>query len=172
MHQLHTAYDCRTESIVPSIAYFPLIFAFIGLGVFLYNTFNGDRQEINKWGISKRKYGMLFGIFFCLFALMMSAAVVSSKAGSHQTAVALFNSKKRKTVEGVVQNYHPMPEGGHDSERFTVGGVKFEFYGYDLGSPGYHTAAVDGGAIKADEYVRLTYANYYDDNVILKIEVE
>lgn len=172
MHNLHTVYDCHTESVIPSFAFFPLIFVIIGLGVFLYNTFYADRSEINKWGINKRKFAMLFGIGFALFALMLSAAAIASKAGARRTSVALFNSKNRKTVEGVVQNYRPMPAGGHESESFTVNRIKFEFYDYDLADPGYHTAAVNGGAIKAGEYVRLTYADYYDDNVILKIEVE
>ena len=172
MHQLHTVYDCHTESIIPLFAFFPLIFVIIGLGIFLYNTFYADRNEINKYGVNKRKFAMFFGLGFALFALSMSAAIIASKAGSRQTSIDLYNSKNRKTVEGLVQNYHPAPAGGHQSESFTVEGVNFEFYDNDLADPGYHTAAVNGGVIKAQEYVMLTYVNYYDNKVILKIEVE
>jgi hypothetical protein len=172
MRHLHTVYDFHNERLIPYFSFLPAPFIIIGLGIFIYNLFYGDREGTNKWGINKRMFNMFFGLGFALFALSLSAMTISSKLGGHSTAEAIFNSGKYKTVEGIVENYHPMPPGGHQSESFTVDGIKFEFYGSTLGDPGYNIPAVDGGVFKAGLFVRLTYANYYDNNVILKIEAE
>jgi hypothetical protein len=65
-----------------------------------------------------------------------------------------------------------MPEGGHDTERFTVNGVAFEYSDYDLNDYGYNNSATKGGAIKEGLFVRIDYFNKGTKNVILRLETE
>jgi hypothetical protein len=171
-HSLYTVYDFHNEQLISSFSLFPLVFVAIGLGVFGYNIFYGDREGANNWGINKRKFGMFFGLGFALFALSLSLAMVSSRMGAQNTTESLFETRKYKTVEGIVKDFHPMPATGHDMEHFTVNGIYFEYSDNSLGDPGYKTSEINGGVVKKDLYVKLTYINYYDRNVILKIETD
>ncbi len=59
-------------------------------------------------------------------------------------------------VEGPVGNFHPQPYGGHDTERFDVGGRHFEYSDYGS-TPGFNTTQSHGGPVHAGEYVRITH---------------
>jgi hypothetical protein len=69
-------------------------------------------------------------------------------------------------VEGLVQNFEPMPSGGHKRERFTVNGIKFEYSDFNV-TPGFNNTASLGGPIKSGMPVRISHIG----NTILKIEV-
>ncbi len=171
MQNLHTVYDFHNERLIPYFAWFPLLFVIIGLAVFLYNAFFADRESVNSWGINSRKFNMFFGLGFALFALSLSRMVIVSKLDAQNIAEYLFNSGKCKTIQGIVKDFHPMPAGGHDTEHFTVNGVYFEYYD-NSPDPGYNTAQINGGIIKGNMYVKLTYLNYNDRNVIFTVETE
>ena len=76
-----------------------------------------------------------------------------------------------KIVEGYVDQYHPMPSDGHDTEHFNINGVYFEYSNYEIVN-GYHDAASLGGVITHDgQHLKIKYIE--DDsgnNVILYIE--
>ena len=123
-------------------------------------------------GINKRKYGMVFGIIFASFGGLICVILIPSMFSDYSNTKSIYLEKKYQTTEGTVENYHPMPESGHDSERFTVNGVEFEFSDFDLSDYGYNNAASHGGAIKAGIEVRIGYFNNGHKNVILKLETE
>ncbi|SNS00983.1 hypothetical protein [Flavobacterium sp. ov086] len=75
-----------------------------------------------------------------------------------------------KSIEGYVSDFHGMPSSGHDTERFKVRNVKFEFSDFDLTDFGYNNAKSKGGVIDENAYVRLKYYQSKDRNVILKLE--
>jgi hypothetical protein len=75
-----------------------------------------------------------------------------------------------KSVEGYVKNFHAMPSSGHDTERFNVKNVEFEFSDYDLTDFGYNNAKSKGGKIDENNYIRVHYYQSKDRNVILKLE--
>jgi hypothetical protein len=172
MRKLHTVYDFHNERLIPYFSIFPLFFVALGIIIFLYNKYRSHSDEVNSWGINKRKFGMYFGLGFSLFALSLSAAIVSSRTGAYNTTKDLFDQKGNKTVEGFVKDFHPMPAEGHDMEHFTVNGVYFEYSDNSLGDPGYNTSAINGGKIQSGLHVRLTYIKHYDRNIIFKIETE
>ena len=58
---------------------------------------------------------------------------------------ALANNQVN-VVEGYVENYHPQPLGGHDTERFEINGVSFEYSNFEI-TNGYNTPACYGGVI-------------------------
>ncbi|MBO9586707.1 MAG: hypothetical protein J7574_21280 [Flavobacterium sp.] len=75
-----------------------------------------------------------------------------------------------KSIEGYVSDFHGMPSSGHDTERFKVRNVKFEFSDFDLTDFGYNNAKSKGGVIDENVYIRLKYYQSKDRNVILKLE--
>ena len=66
-------------------------------------------------------------------------------------------SGEYRVVEGVVSDFHPIPATGHDSERFTVDGVRFEYSDNDLSKGGFNNAASLGGPIKTGLRVKIAY---------------
>ena len=102
-----------------------------------------------------------------------SLAVVASTASDaldrDQTERAVEASP---VVEGVVENFHPMPQGGHDTDRFDVSGVHFE-YGSAGMSQGFNQDVTVGGPIRAGLYVRIHYVSVgaRHDNVIVRREI-
>lgn len=75
-----------------------------------------------------------------------------------------------KSIEGYVNDFHGMPSSGHDTERFKVRNVKFEFSDFDLTDFGYNNAKSKGGEIDENAYIRLKYYQSNNRNVILKLE--
>jgi hypothetical protein len=171
MPKLHTIYDFRDEHFITGFSLLFLIPVIIGAGIFLYNFFNGDVNTKTTFGMSQKSFGMLFGAIFALLSLGMFCSSVLAVAEKYYSEKSFYDDGKCKIVEGIVENYHPMPAGGHDTEHFDVKSVHFDFTDYSLGDMGYNTSASHGGVIKAGLYVRLWYVASYDRNAILRIEI-
>lgn len=150
----------------------PLLFVVVGIGFYIYHKKFVECSTTSSSGIDKRKYGMVSGIIFASLGGLISIVLIPSMLGEYFKTKSVYDNKQYQTIEGVVENYHPMPAGGHDSERFTVGGVKFEFSDFDARDYGYNNAASHGGVIKEGLQVRIGYFNNGDKNVILKLETE
>jgi len=172
MEDLKLIYDASEQSPRFGTLMFPLLFVAIGLAIFFYHKKIVDKTAKSSFGINKRKYGMFFGILFASFAALISAFVIPSQIAEYRQTKRIFTNKNYKIVEGKVANYHPMPAGGHDTERFSVDSVHFEYSDYDLTDYGYNNAASKGGVIKEGLYVRIGYFNNGNRNVILRLEVE
>lgn len=172
MEELKIVYDFADCFPRIGVMVFPLIFSLIGLGIFCYYKKGVIKDRTSMFGISRRKYGIMFGIFFASFGGLISAILISSNLLEYFKTKRVYQNKEYKIVEGRVEHYHPMPEGGHDSERFNVKGIMFQFSDYDLSNYGYNNAASKGGAIKENLLVRIAYFNNGERNVILKLETE
>lgn len=79
-----------------------------------------------------------------------------------------------KIVEGVVEDFHPLPSGGHDSENFTVSGVKFAY----ASTPGsysrleYDKCMIHGGCITGNGMkVKIWYLGDGDTTQIMRIDI-
>ena len=88
----------------------------------------------------------------------------------HNNLVESASSGKVRVVEGVVENFHPMPASGHDTERFTVAGESFAYSDYEI-TGGFNNAASHGGPLRAGLPVRITFVQESSHNVIVKLEV-
>lgn len=119
-------------------------------------------EELVKGGFSalkKRKsYFVMLGIalFFLIITLYVPYANLS-----HNSALREYYDRYKAGdcayVEGVITDFHPMPEEGHDVESFTVNGVYFA-YGGDLSSTYYYNLCQkDGGQLKDGREVRIWY---------------
>ncbi len=172
MDNLKLIYDFSQRSPGFGVMLFPLLFVFIGIGIFLYNKNIVDKNAKSSFGISKRKFGMFFGLLFLSFTILVSTLTISSHISEYGKTIDVYKNKSYKTVQGLIENYHPIPKGGHDSERFTVQGVSFEYSDYDLTDYGYNNAASNGGAIKEGLFVRINYFHNGTKNVILRLETK
>jgi hypothetical protein len=172
MQDLKLIYDFTEQSPRFSIIMLPLLFIAIGLAIFFFSKIKVDKAATSSFAINKRQYGKFFGLVFASFAALISAFVIPSQIAEYRNTKTIFTTKNYKIVEGKVKNYHPMPASGHDTERFIVDSVQFEFSDYDLTDYGYNNAASKGGVIKDGIYVRIGFFNNGKRNVILKLETE
>ncbi|MBC7721654.1 MAG: hypothetical protein H7068_06480 [Pedobacter sp.] len=172
MQDLKLVYDFADRFPRIEVILFPLVFVAIGLAIFYYHKKGVTENERLKTNISNREYGMVFGIFFASIASLFSTFVISINLNEYFKTKKNYDNKEYKIIEGKVQHYHPMPEGGHDSEHFDVKEIYFEYSDSDISDYGYNNATSNGGAIKENLYIRITYFNNGDKNVILKLETE
>lgn len=105
------------------------------------------------------KYASL--IFFVFF---ISIQILKT----YQTYSAINNGLK--FIEGYVTNFHAMPSSGHDTERFSVNNVKFDYSDFDSTDFGYNNAKSKGGKVDEKSYIKIHYYKSKDRNVILKLE--
>ncbi|MDB5201708.1 MAG: hypothetical protein JWQ27_1117 [Ferruginibacter sp.] len=172
MKELKLVYSFAERSPNIGVMILPFVFFIIGLGIFFYSKKKADNKTPAKSSTYKRIYGMIFGVVFALFSGLIGAFVITSNLGAYRATRNIYKTKRFHIVQGKVDNYHPMPEGGHDTERFTVNGVAFKYGDYDVTDYGYNNAASKGGVIKEGLFVRICYFNNGDKNVILRLEIE
>lgn len=170
MEALHIVYDFANRSI--SLGFLgPL--PFIGVGLFIYYYHKGIKNDSEAmYRLHTRKNGMILGLAMVIFLSIGFIITTIEGFTNYFHAKSIYDNHNFKTVEGTVENYHPMPLGGHDTERFDVNGVHFEFRDYDGTDYEYNNAAVNGGAIEKNLYVKISYFNNGKKNVILKLETD
>ena len=100
------------------------------------------------------------------FAVLWTVSAWHS-ASSHQNELrSRYVSGDFTVVEGVVENFDPMPEHGNKMESFTVKNTKFSYSDFYI-TPGFNNAASRGGPIREGLYVRISHIG----NTIVKLEV-
>lgn len=117
------------------------------------------RQELRRrapYG-SRTRIGAI-GLVVALYAVVTGSVIVLtltglSSASAEDTTRAIESSP---VVEGSVESFHPMPSGGHDTERFDVAGVHFEYSHWSV-SQGFNQDVTVGGPIREGLYVRIHY---------------
>jgi hypothetical protein len=108
----------------------------------------------------------VFGGVVLGFSILWTALSASSIIAGNLRAGDAVRSGKCRVVEGVVQDFHPMPEEGHEMETFKVADVTFGYSDYVITS-GFNNAASHGGPIREGLPVRICYLG--DD--IVKLEI-
>jgi hypothetical protein len=118
----------------------------------------GESQRHGPIG-QRPRVGIVVLSMLLLVIVTASATVVTltalSSPNQEETARAIESSP---VVEDVVENFHPMPSGGHDTERFDVAGVHFEYSHWNV-SQGFNQDVTAGGPIRQGLYVRVHYVN-------------
>ncbi len=74
-----------------------------------------------------------------------------------------------KQLVGTVQDFVPLPSGGHGMEQFTLNGVAFQYSDYVV-TPGFNTTSAAGGPMREGLQVRLEYLPGADP-IITRLEV-
>ncbi len=144
-----------------------LFFGLLGLTVSCAKTLKNPR------GTGKRDARVGFGIG-ALGILMLAgvmALVIPEQARLYRSIVGAYERGDYQIAEGFVEEFHPMPKEGHDTERFILDGAAFAYSDYTV-QFGYHTSRAHGGIITGDgQHLRI---GYVEDprlgNVIVRIE--
>lgn len=133
---------------------------FAGVGFFLIK--NRERLSKNrpKWFVN------VFSWFFFSFAILWTLIAGLGIGFQQYQLRSDYARGDFDVVEGIVENFDPMPYEGHKSETFTVNGVKFSYSDYRV-TPGFNNTASHGGPIREGLSVRISYIG----NTILKLEV-
>ncbi|GHC66836.1 hypothetical protein [Ulvibacter litoralis] len=104
----------------------------------------------------------IFMYFWIGFGVLWTTLAFISTGSEYFSSIRAMKNGTYKEVEGIVENFDPMPHSGHKNESFTVNGVKFEYS--DFGpSSGFNNTKSHGGPIDEGKYVRI---NYYDGKIL------
>lgn len=132
---------------------------------------DGFRVFLNKKGFILI---LVFAVILSYATVMLGYTGISTVVNRHQLYNNYINGEC-DYVEGFIEDFHSMPEDLHDSEHFTVNGVKFS-YGADNSEYFYSTCRKDGGILQEGLYVRLWYFNTdigseYPMSYIMRIDI-
>jgi hypothetical protein len=117
-----------------------------------------------KAGSSKGTRWMSLGTVSLLIFWVVSTFL--SVTNNYEATVGLLRAGRASYVEGVVQNFVPMPFTGHAVESFQVNGIPFSYSDY-VSTAGFNNTSSHGGPIRSGLYVRV----WYSGNTILKLEI-
>lgn len=111
-----------------------------------------------------------FALFFAAFSWSIATFLWTSIRSDQSALRRALADGRAPVVEGVVEDFVPMPRGGHALESFRVGGVRFAYSDYIM-TAGFHRSAASGGPIHAGLPVRITYVPRGRANEIARLEV-
>ena len=148
---------------------FIMIFVVIFIAVFpfiLKHKLNNNKNHYNYKSI-KSLYIAGFG-FFATFSL----GVLLGQIDMYNKIVKAYEQGNYQIVEGYIENFDPMPYGGHKEESFDINGVHFSYSDFSV-QPGYHNAKSHGGVITGNgQHLKIGYVYYNsaEGNIIVYIE--
>lgn len=126
-------------------------FGAAGLGmiavIILIIIFNN--QHLKRFQRIIRTFTFGLAIFWTALAFIIAGS-------EYFSCINAMKNGTYKEVEGIVENFDPMPHSGHKEESFTVNGVKFEYSDYTI-TAGFNNSKSHGGPIDQGKYVRIKY---------------
>ncbi len=145
---------------------FGLIFVAIGIVTFVFPKIIRAIGIPYLDGRSRFKTFYRYGILG--FALVWTAIAFIGTYSAHLRHKALAQENRCRVAEGPVEQFIPMPDGGHGEESFSVDGVKFRYSDFIV-TDGFNNTSSQGGPINGGSYVRICYDPA--GNVILRLEI-
>lgn len=145
---------------------FGLIFVAIGLALFFFPRVVKALRIPARYFDSR--WSKVFRYFYLGFALLWTVGVFAVTFTQHENQVSLAESGRCPTVTGAVENFVPMPAGGHGEESFTVSGVRFSFSD-DAVTGGFNNTVSHGGPVTPGSFVRICYDP--SNNAILTLAI-
>lgn len=121
---------------------------------------------------TNKEFEKVFMIIFRIFCVFMILIELVIGTFQYKNIVLAYRNGNYQTVEGYVENYTPMPYGGHSEESFTINGVEFAYSDFII-TQGYHNAASHGGVITHNgQHLKLGYVepDASNGNIIVYIE--
>ena len=112
--------------------------------IILMRKFNAKRSQ------------QIFMYFWTGFGVLWTTIAFIGTGSEYFSCVSAMKNGTYEEVEGLVENFDPMPHSGHKNESFTVNGINFEYS--DFGSSaGFNNTKSHGGPIDEGKYVRIKY---------------
>ncbi len=145
-----------------------LAFCLIVLSL-LIHTIKGNRVA-KREGKKRDFIALIIGIVGLIVMVFAVITVIPDQIRMYNDTVGAYRRGDYEIVEGYVENFHAMPKEGHDSERFSINGIWFQY-----SSPisiGYHKPRFEGGVITGDgQHLKIGYVSHgWLGNVIVYIE--
>ena len=159
------------ESVKPSLFYRPymllIAIALLLVSVFIFfNVFLPLKRDRTLWKLVP----LLFSIIPFLIAALACVSFFSTNM-DYINIYEQYANGQSEVVEGIVEEFHPMPETLHDSEHFAVSGVEFN-YGADNSKYFYSQCKKDGGIfIGNGQKVKIWYVPYDGHNYIMRVDI-
>ena len=119
----------------------------------------------------------IFIIPLVITSFIIFALIDSKNEEMNYTQIEYLNGNY-KTIEGYVDNFDPMPYGGHKNESFTVNDIYFEYsnYGTICGYKYFKNAKSHGAPIDQGKYVKIDYLTVKlgldDINLIVRLWIK
>ncbi len=105
------------------------------------------------------------------FVTIISIIVTISMIYQYKNISDKYNNGDYLTVDGLVENFVPMPYSGHSDETFDINGVNFAYSDFDLSQTGYNISKSHGGVITGNgQHLYIRYIINDGTNCILYIK--
>ena len=122
--------------------------------------------------VTLKKKSKFETIMELLVLIVFFTTMIYTSAEQYLASRELFNTLNSNNcfvAEGMVDNFHTSTVFGHESEAFTINGIKFE-YSNSI-EPGYSKTKQFGGCIKGNgQLLKISYITIDEKNIILRIE--
>lgn len=156
-----TAFDASGHP-PPLLAAIGLIFVAIAVLLLIFRK----SEVVRLHWHGPRGWQTGFAVFMLCFAVLWTALATGATVQDWWTV----NYGSTQVVEGVVEQFHPMPFTGHDTEHFVVNGVRFDYSDYEVTSA-FNQTSSHGGPIRAGLLVRIHYVDLASGPRITRLEV-
>jgi hypothetical protein len=146
---------------------------FVGIGVLLVwsSRIEPPPRAWRGWFRTNPTLRKGYALFWLCGSSLATMAAAVGILGSHWDLQRAIREGRTSVVEGRVQEFHPMPYSGHDTERFVVGDVHFAYSDWVVSSAFSHSSS-HGGPIREGLQVRIHYVVRDDKAEIVQLEVE
>jgi energy-coupling factor transporter transmembrane protein EcfT len=154
----------------PSDLLFFLPFFIFGL-IVVYSLYIQGKER-------KSKFSLVPLIIFLVIWILLTVGYFTLQKNTELIKLKeLFTNGNYEIVEGTVNNFDPMPYGGHKQETFDVNGIKFSYsdYGTTVGyRDTFRNTRSHGGPIYAGVYVKIYYIHdeNFNDNFIIGLWIK
>lgn len=138
----------------------PLVLGIAFLHIFVLSIKDKSKETKRFVRIISGSIGLIIGVL----SLVIFVSLTISMSLEHTDYKNRLANNDVQIVEGYVENFHPQPFEGHDTESFEINGVKFEYSDYIIIN-GYHKSASHGGVITHNgQYLKIKYiVDEYND---------
>lgn len=158
-------YEVTNDVTLFSLPFIIICLAFILVIIYIIKTWKNSDGIVGKF-------------LFLLIPIVMSIAIITQFVNFFKIKHILsdFEKGKCEVAEGKIENYEQYYKIGTMSEedypdRFFVDGTEFILYGYSTYGIEYFLRQTDGGKLQEGQNVRITFANNFYENLILKVEL-
>jgi hypothetical protein len=141
---------------------FGLIFFAIGV---LLLVFRKSQTLQALYGGPRGGYTVM-AIFMVAFATLWTTVTVAVTVRDWWAV----NFDQAQVIEGPVEQFHPMPFNGHETEHFVVDGRRFDYSDYQVTSA-FNQTSSHGGPIRAGLLVRIHFVDFGSGPAITRLDV-
>ncbi len=166
-----TVFQITQKSFDWSWPAFGLIFVVIGIFLIKFGPKLEAYRNRSIFGSRFLNSPKFLGWFFVIFASFWILIAFGGTYSAYRKYVHAFENGQYSTVEGIVEDFRPMPYDGHQNECFRVNREKFCYSDYSV-SPAFNQSASHGGPIREGLPVRIAYIQDEDFSCeILRLEI-